>query len=80
MLAIATGFCAWINFSALETSKSEMADHRMLRWRKFWPGPGVPNKWAIWISLYSAVFAGFLSLCCIGIGAVMVSHYWSALT
>lgn len=76
VLALATGFCAWINFSLIEASLRKMADHRMLRWRKYWPSPTVPYKCAINGSLTLAVVFGILSVACVPIGAVLVACLW----
>ena len=74
VLALASGFSAWWNFTFLADQYNRWADHRMLTDRARWPEP-VPSR-AIDATLWIAVVTGVLSVGCLLGGAASVACSW----
>lgn len=74
VLALATGFSAWWNFTFLAERYYRWADYRMLTDREFWPKPEEGR--GIDATLWVAVTTGVLSVACLLVGAASVACSW----
>lgn len=72
VLALATGFATWINFTLNANQYDKRADYRMLRDSQHWPKGSDP-----WIDrmMFAAITLGILSVACLIAGA---GHVWLA--
>lgn len=71
MIAVATGFCAWLNFQFSSLAYRDWADPKMMQDPKFWP-TGTPYRGRIESTLWLAGIFGFVSWCLIAVGAYEV--------
>jgi hypothetical protein len=74
LLALASGFATWCNFSFVADQFERWADHRMLIDRTYWPAEQAGNS--IDVTRWVAILCGILSASCILGGSFTVVCMW----